>query len=151
MTDSWLLIIDESHLFRNRYREVHENGQLTAKEKLAYRRILDIRQKKETKILLLTGTPYSKDKDDINYQLALLPHTAKPTVLSEFADMLHSRPKSKQWRVTKPEELKELDEIATVLTTPVVVRNWAKRDELTHHPYIILYLGVNPSISLASS
>lgn len=135
MDENWLIIVDESHTFRNRYKEIYEDGQLTTKEKIAYKRFQETRQNTGAKILLLTGTPYSKDKDDINYQLALLPHTAKPPILSEFRDLLTSRVSSKPWRVSAPEELKELDEIATVLTTPVVVRNWAKHDD-NQYPYI---------------
>lgn len=135
MDENWLIIVDESHTFRNRYREIYEDGQLTTKEKLAYKRLLEARQNTQAKILLLTGTPYSKDKDDINYQLALLPHTAKPPILNEFRDLLTSKVTPKPWRVSSPEELKELDEVATVLTTPVVVRNWAKHDD-NNYPYI---------------
>lgn len=136
MDAKWLIIVDESHTFRNRYQEIYEDGQLTTKEKLAYKRLSEVRQKTQAKILLLTGTPYSKDKDDINYQLALLPHTAKPPVLNEFRDLLTNKVSPKPWRVASPEELKELDEVATVLTTPVVVRNWAKHDDDKNYPYL---------------
>lgn len=137
MNEGWLIIVDESHFFRNRYRQVYLNGQLTTLEKLAYKRLAEARQQTGAKILLLTGTPYSKSKNDINFQLALLPHSSQSLVLSEFTNMLNTALKPKPWRVSRPEELKELDEVATVLTTPVVVRNWAQRDDENGYPYLV--------------
>ncbi|KAB2893820.1 MAG: hypothetical protein F9K28_07675 [Bacteroidetes bacterium] len=135
MNDHWLIIIDESHIFRNRYTEVYKDGELTHKEKLAFQRLKDAREKTNAKILLLTGTPYSKEIDDINYQLALLPPTTPANQLAGFEDMLKKR-SARSWRIRQPEELKELDEVVTVLTTPVVVKNWAKHDE-AGNPYIV--------------
>jgi len=135
MNSKWLIIVDESHMFRNRYKEVFEDGQLTKIEKIAYQRLQSTRENTKAKILLLTGTPYSKDKNDINYQLALLPHTAQPPKRPGFEDMLKERA-PRAWQVDTPNELRELDEVATVITTPVVVRNWARKDPDTGFRYI---------------
>lgn len=126
--EKWLIIVDESHLFRNRYKpnssSFRDDDQ---EEKLAYQRLTHLVHNKNAKILLLTGTPYSTNVSDINDQLSLLPHNSQETVIDGFKGFL-SRRKPRPWRISSPEELKDLEEVSSVLTTPTVIRTWAQYD-----------------------
>ena len=132
---NWLLIVDESHLFRNRYKQ---NSNLNSKdereEKLAHRRLFELVHEKNAKILLLTGTPYSTNVSDINDQLSLLPHSSQETLIDGFEDFLTKR-RPRPWKINRPEELKNLEEVVSVLTTPTVIRTWALYDE-EGYPYL---------------
>ncbi len=69
--ERYLVIIDESHYYSNRIRP---NGT----ERRSFKRLVPIIKEKLPFVLLLTATPYTKEVDDINNQLYLLPHTAPP-------------------------------------------------------------------------
>lgn len=133
--DKWLLIIDESHMFRNRYKANTSGDSNELEEKLAYQRLSKLVHENNAKILLLTGTPYSTDISDINDQLALLPKTIQDDVIEGFEGFFTKR-KPKPWKVSKTDDLRQLDEVASVITTPTVIRNWALYDE-AGNPYLI--------------
>ena len=63
----WLVIIDESHIFRNQY-------SAKGRERGAFARLLPMIEQSGCKVLLLTGSPYSTGDHNINDQLLLLPH-----------------------------------------------------------------------------
>jgi hypothetical protein len=105
-----LIILDESHNMRNDEDSKRES-------RLRHRRI-DQAVKKGARILLLTATPYSRDVEDINNQLKLLPlHLVK----GEFFES------NKSWRIHNPKELAELAP-CTVLTAPTVIKNFSHID-----------------------
>ena len=83
----WLLIIDESHQFRNRYKQDLFNMKKQPTEAKAFVRLRTLFQKSNIKRLLLTGSPYAKNIDNINNQLYLLPHTSESrALLPDFVD-----------------------------------------------------------------
>jgi superfamily II DNA or RNA helicase len=59
----WLLIIDESQDFRNRFYQDLFNLKKNPKEKLAFTRLREFIKEGKIKVLLLTGSPYAKDID----------------------------------------------------------------------------------------
>lgn len=126
----WLFIIDESHLFRNRFKKVEfkkgKKKQKREEERLAFRRLVPAINRHKCKVLLLTATPYSTTLENINHQLHLLPHTSirQKGQMSLFADDFAG---DKAWRIEKPEELRDL-EVASVLTTPAVAKYWADHE-----------------------
>lgn len=65
-----LLVIDESHEFRNRYTD--RNGETIARTFVE--RLDAAVEKQGVRVLLLTATPYAKSLQGINNQLMLLPH-----------------------------------------------------------------------------
>ncbi len=71
-TKETLLIIDESHEFRNRYNDIEGEVQ----ERIFASRLEFVTQNRGARVLLLTATPYAKSLQGINNQLLLLPHTA---------------------------------------------------------------------------
>lgn len=72
--------------------------------------------------MLLTGSPYAKDIDNINNQLFLLPHTAENRALfPEFVDDARS------WSVNETDEFIHLP-VASQLTTPHVARYYGQQD-----------------------
>lgn len=86
----WLLIIDESQEFRNRFKQDLFNMTKKPKERLAFIKLRELVKKGNLKVLLLTGSPYAKDIENINNQLYLLPHTceSKPHELDYFLENL---------------------------------------------------------------
>lgn len=105
-----LIILDESHHMRNDEDSKNETS-------LRHRRI-EKAVKNHARILLLTATPYSRDVEDINNQLRLLP--ANPTKGEFFIA-------NKPWQIYVPKELAELAP-CTVLTAPTVIRNFSHID-----------------------
>jgi superfamily II DNA or RNA helicase len=118
---SWLLIIDESHQFRNRYQQDLFNLKKQPAEAKAFARLKTLFQSHlNLKVLLLTGSPYAKDIDNINSQLFLLPHTSENRVLlPEFVDDACS------WHINKIDEFIDLD-VASQLTTPHVAKHYGQ-------------------------
>ena len=112
--ERWLVIIDESHVYRKRYGP-------TGAERGAFTRLLPIARDTAAKILLLTGSPYSTDIDNINDQLLLLPPTGPNTALVELDD-------SCAWRIASPEGFVDLA-VGSQLTTPHVARYYGQEDE----------------------
>ena len=101
----YLLIFDESHQLRN-----------NRKQRLALTRIKklvnQVGERQKVKVLLLSGSPYAKEIDNINTQLALLPHTA----ITASSDI-------QPWRIDKAEEFRRLP-VANKLTSPFVAKNF---------------------------
>ncbi|MDX2100054.1 MAG: helicase-related protein [Leptolyngbyaceae cyanobacterium bins.59] len=75
------------------------------------------------KVLLLNGSPYTKEADTLNTQLFLLPHTGNNRSLlnePEFAEQA--------WQVNTPEEFVSLP-VVSQLTTSHVARYYGQKDE----------------------
>lgn len=121
----WLIIIDESHEFRNRYTDKISNRRSTnyqKEERQAFIWLKHICHTSNSKVLLLTGSPYAKDINNINNQLFLLPHTAEShALLPDFIDDACS------WHLNKTEEFINMP-IASQLTTPHVARYYGQID-----------------------
>lgn len=120
----WLLIIDESHEFRNRYKLGYGNNRTEARrqERQAFQRLRQLHQAERLKVLLLTGSPYAKEVDNINNQLYLLPHTApNRSLLSapEFAE--------RAWQVNDASESIDLP-VVSQLTTPHVAKHYGQKE-----------------------
>lgn len=119
----WLLIIDESHELRNRYPGRLDNWGPKRTERRAFQRLRTLIERGNPKVLLLSGSPYAKDADNINNQLFLLPHTDENrSLLSEveFAD--------RAWKIDDTSDFIQLP-VASQLTTPHVSRYYAQTDE----------------------
>lgn len=74
--ERYLIIIDESQRFRHRTRSTGD------RDRTAFRRLITTVREQCPRVILLTATPYAKHADDINNQLALLPHTAHPIAMT---------------------------------------------------------------------
>lgn len=134
----WLLIIDESQDFRNRYKKDLFNMNKKPKERLAFRRIRELVKRGNAKVLLLTGSPYAKDIDNINNQLYLLPHTSKNKHhnLDYFLETLpecnylftEERKDINAWCINNIDEFINLS-VASQLTTPHVARYYGQNEQ----------------------
>jgi len=118
----WLLIIDESHEFRNRYVDRVLNRKPQQIERQAFKRLREIVQKGTTKVLLLTGSPYAKEIKNINNQLFLLPHTAQNRAL--FEEPIYAE---RSWKIDSVNDFINLP-VASQLTTPHVARYYGQPD-----------------------
>lgn len=110
-----LIILDESHHMRNDEDSKKES-------RLRHRRI-DSAVRKGARVLLLTATPYSRDVQDINNQLKLLP---LQLVKGEFFET------RKPWKIHSPRELADLAP-CTVLTAPTVIKHFSHTDAHGRH------------------
>ena len=121
----WLLIFDESHQLRKRYPDEFRNKryrQEDKKERRAFTRIRKLVESGNVKVLLLSGSPYATDINNINTQLLLLPHTAKSEVLfPEFVD------DAQAWKIQETSEFTNLS-VASQLTTPHVAKYYGQTD-----------------------
>jgi hypothetical protein len=131
----WLLIIDESHDFRNRFKKDLFNLKKDPKERLSFIRLREFVKKGNQKVLLLTGSPYARDIENINNQLYLLPHTAEHNT-HELDCFLDNLPECKHlfteetkdrnaWRVETPDEFIHLP-VVSQLTTPHVAKYYGQ-------------------------
>lgn len=116
----WLLIIDESHYFRNRFKQDLFNMKKQPTERRAFLRLKELFQRSNLKVLLLTGSPYAKDIDNINSQLYLLPHTAESRAL--FDDYVDD---ARAWYINETNEFIQLP-VASQLTTPHVAKYYGQ-------------------------
>lgn len=123
MDGQWLVIIDESHQMRNRYQEKLVKGKPRTQERLVFQRLAEAISSSHCKVILLTGTPYSKDVENVNNQLFLLPQTS-PIQTALFEEYAGFRP----WRIDELSQLKEAP-VSSVLTTPYVARHYGTQDE----------------------
>ncbi|MFP4692338.1 MAG: helicase-related protein [Halothece sp.] len=114
-----LLIIDESQEFRNRYKQDIWNRKKNRTERLAFQRLHEFSQTANLKVLLLTGSPYAKEIENINNQLFLLPHTAPSQSL--FPELMND---AKAWKVSDTDEFIKLP-VTSQLTTPYVAKYYA--------------------------
>lgn len=121
----YFLIFDESHQLRKRYSDEFGNRRYRKEnrvERLAFTRLRSLVQSGNLKVLLLSGSPYATDIDNINTQLLLLPHTAESHVLlPEFIDDAWA------WRINEAEDFTTLP-VASQLTTPHVAKYYGQTD-----------------------
>jgi hypothetical protein len=127
----YLLIFDESHKLRKRYPDQFGNKYSKVerrRERKAFSRINEAVNQigntaEKVKVLLLTGSPYATDIDNINVQLHLLPHTAESDVLTpDFFDDAYA------WKIKESRDFTELP-VAHQLTTPHVAKYYGQLDE----------------------
>lgn len=118
-----LLIIDESQEFRNRYKQDIWYRKKERTERLAFQRLRDFCLTGNLKVLLLTGSPYAKELENINNQLFLLPHTAPSQGL--FPDLMDD---AGAWKVNDTDEFIKLP-VTSQLTTPYVAKYYAHSND----------------------
>ena len=119
----WLIIIDESHELRNRYTNRLSSKQIPENERRAFKRLSSLIKQGNTKVLLLTGSPYATNTDNLNNQLSLLPPTGENrTFLTEpeFAE--------RDWRIDDTDDFIRLP-VASQLTTPHVAMYYGIKDK----------------------
>ncbi|MEM1168987.1 MAG: helicase-related protein [Cyanobacteria bacterium P01_H01_bin.35] len=133
----WLLIIDESHEFRNRFKKDLSNRRKNPSERTAFTRLRELIKKGNTKVLLMTGSPYGTDINNINHQLYLLPHKANNPhkveyFLSVLPDQKYLFPQENQdvkiWSVESTDEFIKLP-VVSQLTTSHVAQYYGQEDE----------------------
>ena len=119
----WLIIIDESHELRNRYTNRLSSKQTPENERRAFKRLSSLIKQGNAKVLLLTGSPYATNTDNLNNQLSLLPSTGENRTLlaePEFAEC--------DWQIDDTDEFIRLP-VASQLTTPHVAMYYGIKDE----------------------
>jgi len=121
----YFLIFDESHQLRKRYSDEFRNRRYRQEdrvERLAFTRLRNLVKAGNLKVLLLSGSPYATDIDNINTQLLLLPHTGNSSVLfPEYVD------DARAWRINEAEQFTTLP-VASQLTTPHVAKYYGQTD-----------------------
>ena len=135
-TGRYLLILDESHQLRKRYPAKFANRKQESrrKERKAFTRINELvnqigNKGDKVKVLLLSGSPYATDIDNLNTQLHLLPHTKQSNALfPEYYD------EGKIWQIDEPTEFIKLP-VVHKLTTPHVAKYYNESDR-HEEPYI---------------
>lgn len=121
----WFLIIDESHLLRNRYKQDLFNLRKNPPERLIFKRLTKVIRKGNLKVLLLTGSPYAKNIDNINNQLYILPHRSqRQPAQGELFALESQRP----WVTESADEFINLP-VVSQLTTPHVAKYYGRKDE----------------------
>lgn len=130
--EKYLILIDESQRFRNR---INATGD---RERHSFTRLMDIIERKNPKVILLTATPFAKGVEDLNNQLYLLPHTAPRNTMRAdgqlaFDGMADYVMDPHIWFVNDTEHFFEefMDlPVCTVISTSQVAKNFAtKTDE----------------------
>lgn len=119
----WLLIIDESHEFRNRFVDKLSNRRYRNSQKVerrSFARLTYFSRRQNLKVLLLTGSPYAKDIDNINNQLHLLPYLEQTSSEVEGVSAKH-------WFINDVADFRNLA-VASQLTTPHVAKYYGQRD-----------------------
>jgi hypothetical protein len=118
LDEKYLVIIDESHNLRNRYRRTMVDGRYRKIELTAFKRFRMAVEDSNCKVLLLTATPYAKELENINNQLYLLPHRGPNKALMEdFVDG------ARAWQINDIFHLKDLP-VSSVITTPYVAKHY---------------------------
>ena len=134
----WMLIIDECHEFRNRFKQNLFNLINNPPERRAFRRLREFIKKGNLKVLNLTGSPYGTDIDNLKNQLCLLPHKAeRRQYLSDWftekcPDYQHLFDKeTKDANAWDVEEVDQFIKVPVVsqLTTPHVAKYYGQKDE----------------------
>ena len=148
LDERWLVVIDESHELRNRYKYRWEDNNLVKQERSAFEMLHRTFEKAKCKVLLLTATPYAKELNNINNQLHLLPHTSSSHALlpNEVKD-------SHAWMINEIRELKESPPVS-VITTPYVSRYYGVKGKEGIHinfnglkqyiPHVVLFAAYTP-------
>lgn len=112
INSKWLMVIDESHYFRNS-KETKEGF-----NRRSFQRLISLVQRSDCKVLLLTGSPYSKNISNLNNQLLLLPHTNDEISLNN----------NYYWNTNTVEEFIKLP-VVSQLTTPFVAKKYGKKED----------------------
>lgn len=151
LDERWLVVLDESHELRNRYKYKWEENELVRRERVAFERLHQAFDRCRCKILLLTATPFAKELDNINNQMYLLPHTSQSRAL--FPDQVDG---ALAWQVNDIKELKESPPVS-VITTPYVAKYYGEQDETGIHldfngthqyiPRVVLYAVYTPILA----
>ncbi|MDZ8053578.1 MAG: helicase-related protein [Aulosira sp. ZfuVER01] len=113
----WLIIIDECHLFRN----CHDSAE--GPRRRSFQRLISRIKESGCKVLLLTGSPYSKDIRNLNHQILLLPHTAE---IETFSDKQNKN--NFNWHTDSIKGFINLP-VVSQLTTPYVAQQYGKKLE----------------------
>lgn len=129
--ENYLVIIDESQYFRNRTRA--KDG----RRRQSFNRLVPVIEKKKAKVLLLTATPFSKEVEDLNNQLRLLPHTADKKYVRAngqfvMAGMVDDAIAPEAWKVMDgPDFFEDFINlpVATVISTSQVAKDFAEHTE----------------------
>lgn len=122
-TQRWLVVIDESHKFRNRYVDKLVNRKVSKMESLVFGRLRGIVQTGNVKVLELTASPYGKSVQNLNDQLFLLPHTAVNRI-----HPIDSESSEHPWQVDSIDNFINLP-VVSQLTTPHVARYYGQTDD----------------------
>lgn len=133
LDEQWLIIIDESHNFRNRAKKGFLAGQSSGVMRQAFKRLIPAIKHSGARVLELTATPVSTGLENVNDQLLLLPHTA-PSDSGLWHDS-RAGVYPKAWRATDLATLGEM-EVASVITTPHVARYYGQKDPENGSTYI---------------
>jgi hypothetical protein len=129
--DQHLIIVDESQYFRNQLRA--QDGA----ERRSFERLAEA-VRKGARVILLTATPLTKDVEDLNNQLRLLPHTAEPSYVTSAGQYVlpglgdHKVDAPRAWRVRDGEDFFEEFinlPVCTVISTSQVAKNFAVHTE----------------------
>lgn len=123
----YFLIFDESHQLRKRYPDEFSNRRYRKEdriERLAFTRLSNLVKAGNLKVLLLSGSPYATDIDNINTQLLLLPHTAESHDYLPLPEFSYD---AQAWRIAQAEEFTTL-RVASQLTTPHVAKYYGQTD-----------------------
>lgn len=133
--DKYLIIVDESHYFKNRLRS--KDGD----QRYSFQRLVDVVNSKHPYILLLTATPIAKDISDLDNQLYLLPHNAPKRQLATRSGQLvfegfipeSELPSTTAWQLQSSDnffdEFKDLP-ISTVISTSQVAKDFAEHTDV---------------------
>lgn len=130
MDSQWLVLIDESHELRNRFQWEFSSGKPAKRERLAVTRLTEAVAQRRCKVLLLTGTPYATEVENLNHQLHLLPHTG-PSRPQEGKLTLPGLegffPDINAWGIEELDDFRDLA-VGSVITTPYVAKYFGQRD-----------------------
>ncbi|MFB6277178.1 MAG: helicase-related protein [Halothece sp.] len=122
-TQNLLIIIDESQQLRNRHQKKFSNQKKNLRERRAFQRLRELDRFGKVKVLLLTGSPYAKEIENLNNQLFLLPHTAPANALfPNLIDDAHA------WKINNTEQFLNLP-VTSQLTTPYVAKYYGHSNE----------------------
>jgi PLD-like domain/Type III restriction enzyme, res subunit/Helicase conserved C-terminal domain len=107
VNDKWMIIIDESHFFRN------SKEKLSGFSRKSFARLTELVNNSDCKVLLLTGSPYSRSINNLNDQLLLLPYTSEG---------------NKRWQINSIQEYLNLP-VVCQLTTPYVAKIYGQKED----------------------
>jgi superfamily II DNA or RNA helicase len=106
VNDKWIIIIDESHFFRN------SKEKSSGFSRKSFDRLTGLVKNADCKVLLLTGSPYSRSINNLNDQLLLLPHTSEG---------------NRRWKIKSIQEYLDLP-VVCQLTTPYVAKRYGQKE-----------------------
>ena len=107
VNDKWMIIIDESHFFRN------SKEKTSGFSRKSFNRLTTLVNNSDCKVLLLTGSPYSRSIDNLNDQLLLLPC---------------SNDGNRRWQANSIQEYLNLS-VVCQLTTPYVAKMYGQKED----------------------